>query len=107
MVVWYGSVHVRNQSKPTKLFRTELEILNVQSEQQQQRDDNLRLTDLNSCPANLLFVELTQLGLQNQKRLMHALNDPSTNIRPANSSKDGYPLGTYFCMRSVRGSLLH
>ena len=75
------SVPVRNQSKPTKLFRTELEILNVQSEQQRQRDDNLRLTQL--CPANLLFVEVIQLGLQNQKSLMHAINDPSTNIRPA------------------------
>ena len=66
----------------------ELEIFNIQSEQQQQRDDNLEVADLQSCPpsvrtANLLFVEVIHLGHQNQKRLMHAINGPCTNIRPA------------------------
>ena len=38
---------------------------------------------------NLLFVEVIHLGLHNQKRLKHAINDPS-------SSRHMYPLGTYF-----------
>ena len=48
-----------------------------------------RIADRHPChrpclrTANLLFVEVTHLGLQNQKRLMHAIKDPSTNFRPA------------------------
>ena len=44
---------VRNQSKLTKVFRAELEILNIQSEQQQQRDDNLQLANLDLCPLSV------------------------------------------------------
>ena len=40
---------VWNQSNLTRLFCMELEILNIQPEQQQQRDDNLSLADLHSC----------------------------------------------------------
>ena len=39
-------------------WRTELEIFNIQSEQQQERDDNSRLP-------KLLFVEVTHLGQTN------------------------------------------
>ena len=48
MVVCYvPAAPLRNQSELTRLFCTELEILNIQSEQQQQqRDINLRLVDL-------------------------------------------------------------
>ena len=72
----------------------ELKILNIQSVQQQLRDHNLQLAYhnlqlayLHLCPlsmqtANLLFMEVIQLGLRNQKRLMHAINNLSTNIRP-------------------------
>lgn len=50
----------------------ELEILNIQSEQEQPRDDNLELADLHLCPpsiqtSHLLFVEVIHLGIQNQR----------------------------------------
>ena len=66
--------------KLTRLFCTELKILNIQSEHKQQRDDNLRLADLHSCPPSMrtvnLLVAVIVLGLLNQKRPMHAINDP-------------------------------
>ena len=50
-------------------WRTELDILNIQSEQQQKRDDNLRLAKFHLCPpsvqtANLLFMTYGTQGIQ-------------------------------------------
>ena len=36
-----------------------------------------------NCLRTTNLLEVIHLGLQNQKRLMHAINDLSTNIRPA------------------------
>ena len=48
----------------------ELEIFNIQSEQQQQRDDDLRSPLVSAVRANclLLFVEGTNLGHQNRQK---------------------------------------
>ena len=60
---------VRNQSKLTRyIFRAEHEILNIQSEQQQQREDDLRSPLMSTVhvnflrTVNLLFMEVTHLN---------------------------------------------
>ena len=87
LIVLILSAPMRNQSKLTRLFCTELEIFNIQSEQQQQRDDDLQscavhanclrtACELRICSSwrteleifNLLFVEGTHLDHQNRQR---------------------------------------
>ena len=70
----------RSQSKLT--FHMELEILSIQSEQTTAATKRRHRCPLVSAvhakclqTGNLLFVKVIHLGLQNQKRLMHAIND--------------------------------
>ena len=66
--------------KANEIILCELEILNIQSEQQQQRDEDLRSPLVSAVHVNclwtviLLFVEVTHLGHQNQKKLMHQMD---------------------------------
>ena len=51
---------------------------------------------------NFLFVEVIHLSLQNQKRLMRAISDLSTNIRPVLlTAVDTCTIGTYFFIRHI------
>ena len=74
------SAPVRNQSKLTRLFRAELEILNIQSEQQQQRDDNLRSPLMSAVHANCGFA----LHGVRSSRFSAFNQSSSNNLRLAN-----------------------
>ena len=54
LMVAVCSAPVRSQPKLTRLFRAELEIINIQSEQHQQRDDDLRSPLMSAVHANCL-----------------------------------------------------
>ena len=73
--------------KLTRLFHTELEILNIQSQETTTYDWLISTCVRRSCKllANWKFSlrGSDHLGLQNQKRRMQAINDPSTNFRLA------------------------
>ena len=89
-----GRSPVRNQSKLTRLFRAELEILNIQSEQQQPKEMTLSTISTHvRRPCELLAnYEFSLRGSDSfrssepPKKLMHqmhAINDPCTVPTPA------------------------
>ena len=86
------SAPVRNQSKLTRLFRADLEILNVQSEQEQQRWRPIKISIhvrrpcevLANCGFDLLFMAYATRDFQHSirtaatKRWRHTI---STHVR--------------------------
>ena len=99
--VKYQSIKSRNQSKLTGLFRTELEILNIQSEQQRQNDDYLRLTD--QSPLGLRGSE--SFGSSQPKGLVHAIIYNYANC--ANYDNNIFILLAFARLRAVTGRIVN
>ena len=109
------SAPVPNQSKLTRLFRTKLDILNIQSEQQQWGDEYLRLTDMRIWSSCKWIIWVYRTKTQQAFRLHWKWNIRKDFwkgvpllkvIRPvldkvSHFSRHIHPLGTYFSYKMI------